>query len=123
MSALPTPKPDPSAVLLTATLRAAEHLGLGQRELGEILGIDRTSVARLVKRGQLSPKSKQVELALLLVRVYRSLFALLGDNPAQLRHWMRTENLHLGGVPAERLCTVQGLVEAVSYLDALRGRN
>jgi hypothetical protein len=123
MSALPAPKPDPSAVLLTATLRAAEHLGLGQRELGEILGIDRTSVARMVKRGQLSPESKQGELALLLVRVYRSLFALLGDNQAQLRHWMRTENLHLGGVPAERLSSVQGLVETVSYLDALRGRN
>ena len=58
-----------------------------------------------------------------LVKVYRSLFTLVGDNPAELQHWMRNPNLHLGGVPAERLCTVQGLVESVNYLDALRGRN
>ena len=114
---------DPSAVLLTATLRAAEHLGLCQRELGEILGVDRSSVARMVKRGQLAPDSNRGEFALLLVRVYRALFTLVGDNPAELQHWMRTPNLHLGGVPAARLCTVQGLVESVNYLDALRGRN
>ncbi len=123
MTALAVSQPDPAAVLLKATLRASEALGLSQKDLGDVLGIDRTSVARLIKRGQLAPDSKQGELALLLVRVHRSLFALVGDNRAQLLHWMRSDNLHLGGVPAELLRSVQGLVNVVAYLDALRGRN
>jgi len=39
-----------------------------------------------------------------------------------MKHWMRTENLHTGGVPAEQVRTVQGLVGVLEYLDAIRGK-
>jgi hypothetical protein len=39
-----------------------------------------------------------------------------------MQHWMKTENLHTGGIPAEQVKTVQGLTTVLEYLDALRGK-
>ena len=68
------------------------------------------------------PASKEGELALLFIRVYRSLDALMGGDDVRSRAWLHAVNAHLGGVPAERLTSVEGLVDVVQYLDAVRGR-
>ena len=60
------------------------------------------------------------ELALLLIRLYRSLSVLVGNDRLQLRHWSHTANRHSGGVPAEQVQRTEGLVEIVQYLDAMR---
>jgi hypothetical protein len=39
-----------------------------------------------------------------------------------MKHWMHTHNHHVGGVPAELVRSVAGLMRVVEYLDALRGR-
>jgi hypothetical protein len=109
--------PDSKTVLSKALLNAGRLLGLSQADIGEVVGKDRSSIAR-----GLDPASKSGELALLLIRVYRSLFVLVGGEPGDLRHWMHTENRDLGGVPAQQLRTVAGLTRAVEYLDAMRGR-
>ena len=109
--------PDPKSVLSKALLNAGRLLGLSQAEVGEVVGKDRSSIAR-----GLDPASKSGELALLLVRIYRSLFVLVGGESADVRHWMQTENRDLGGVPAEQIRTVPGLARVVEYLDAMRGR-
>ena len=75
-------------VLAKAAMNAARGLGLTQSELGEVIGRDRSSL----RRG-LDPASKAGELALLLIRGYRSLFVLVGGEAADMRHWMQTENL------------------------------
>ena len=62
------------------------------------------------------------QLALLFLRLYRSLDALVGGDDARARAWLSAPNGHLGGVPAERMMTVEGLVDVVQYLDAMRGR-
>jgi hypothetical protein len=54
--------------------------------------------------------------------VYRSLDALAGDDDARASAWIHAPNDHLGAVPADRLTDVQGLVDVVEYLDAVRGR-
>jgi hypothetical protein len=105
-------------VLSKALARAGKALGLSQAEVGGVIGRDRTALAR----NAIDPDTKSGELALLLVRVYRSLHVLVGGDARQLRHWMHTPNLHLGGVPAELVRSVPGLVRVVEYLDALRGR-
>ena len=107
----------PDKVLSKALVNAGKALGLSQAELGEIIGKDRTNF----RRG-LDPHSKSGELALLLIRCYRSLFALVGGRSADMRHWMHTENLHTGGVPAEQIKTVTGLARVVEYLDAIRAK-
>lgn len=108
--------PDPAAVLTKALLNAAQVLGLSRQQVGEVIGRDRTSIARGV-----DPRTKSGELALLLIRCYRGLYALVGGDPSVMRHWMQTENRDTGGIPAEQVRTVQGLTRVVEYLDAMRG--
>ncbi len=104
-------------VLSKALLNAGKGLGMSQADLGKVIGKDRTSISR-----GLDPTSKAGELALLLVRCYRSLFVLVGGKDEDMKHWMHTENHHTGGKPAEQVKTVQGLTRVVEYLDAIRGK-
>ncbi len=114
--------PDPPAVLTRAVRAAAERLGLRNRELAQVLGSSEASISRLSRGRLLDPGSKEGELALLLLRLYRSLDALVGGSDEKARAWLRAENAHVGGIPAERITKVEGLVDVVGYLDAVRGR-
>ena len=112
----------PSSVLTKALLRAAEFLGVSQKSLAAIIGVSEATVSRLGRTKKLDPESKEGEIGLLFVRLFRSLDTLVGGNTDKARAWLLAENSHLGGVPAQRITTVTGLVDAVSYLDALRGK-
>lgn len=120
---LPRPQPAPAAdaVLTKALLRAAELLGLSSRTLARILGVSEASVSRLVSGSRtIDPASKEGELALLLVRVYRSLDALVGTDAAQRKAWLGSQNRALNGRPIDLLQRTDGLVAVVAYLDAMR---
>lgn len=108
-------------VLTKATLRAAERLGLSARQLARIVGVSEPTVSRM-KRGEalLEDGSKPFELAALLVRAFRSLDAITGGDEAVARAWMAAPNLALGAPPAQRIASVQGLVDVVTYLDTRR---
>ncbi len=122
MAARPiTARPDAATVLTKALLRAAERLAVRQRDLAAILGSSEASVSRLNQERKLEPSSKEGELALLFLRAYRSLDALVGGDEAAAREWMHAPNTHVEGIPAERIRTVEGLVDVVRYLDAVRG--
>lgn len=110
------------AVLGTATLAAARRLGVSNRELARVLGISEASVSRLSRGRSLRAASREAETAALFVRLFRSLDAITGGDEAQAQTWYRARNTHLGGVPADRAQTVEGLVDVVRYLDAMRGK-
>jgi len=114
--------PDPLATLTKAVSRAAGRLGLTQKELAGILGVSPASMSRLGRGRQISPQTKEGELALLFLRVFRSLDALLGGDAEKGRRWLRADNHHLGAAPADLLQTVSGLVHVSEYLDAMRGQ-
>ena len=114
---LKTPLPDQARVLGEATLNAVRALGLTQGDLQAVIGRHPSNV----RRHGIDPATKAGELALLLIRVYRGLFALLGGDGPTMRHWMHTANRDTGGIPAEQIRSIQGLTEVVAYLDALRG--
>lgn len=109
---------DKSSVLSEALANAGKQLGMSQADLGEIIGKNRTAISR----GGIDANSKTGELALLFIRCYRALYVLVGGNPQQMRHWMQTENLHTGGIPADQVKSVQGLTTVLEYLDAMRGK-
>ncbi len=116
-------RPTAPAVLTKALERAAKLLGFTDREIAAILGISPASVSRLSRGTRtIDPGSKEGELALLFLRVFRSLDGLLGGGAEQCRRWLRARNHHLAGIPAELLQTAQGLVRVADYLDALRGQ-
>src|SRR5690606_21942425 len=89
MSTVPSalPAPEPGAVLARAVLAAAARLGVRQRALAAVLGSSEASVSRLQHGRRIEPASKEGELALLFLRLYRSLDALVGGNDSQARAW------------------------------------
>jgi hypothetical protein len=112
-----------AGVVSKAVVRTADALDLRKAELAAILGVSPSTVSRLSDgRVQLEEGSKPYELAVLLIRLFRSLSGVLGGDAAMIRAWMRCENLALGGVPAELARSAQGLVSAVIYADAARAR-
>ncbi|MCS6781103.1 MAG: MbcA/ParS/Xre antitoxin family protein [Dehalococcoidia bacterium] len=110
-----------AAVVGKAVARAADWLGLGNRELARILGLSEASVSRL-RRGAfaLDPGSEPFELAVLLVRLFRSLDALVGGDETVARAWLRNPDTALGAVPLQRMATVTGLLDVLAYLDSRR---
>jgi hypothetical protein len=119
---LPASRPDAAIVLTKAVVSAAGRLGLRSRQLAEVLGTSEASVSRFKSGRVIDPESKQGELALLFLRLFRSLDALMGGDEAKARAWLGAENTHLGGIPAQRIRRVEGLVDVIQYLDAMRGR-
>ena len=120
-AAAPLPFTDPALVLAKAAGRATGLLGLSGAALARVIGMSEPTVSRVL-RGErpIDPASKEGELAALLVRVYRSLDALVGNDAAQRIAWMTSFNRDLGGVPRELIQTAQGLVATLSYLDGMR---
>lgn len=114
-------RPDARAVLTQALLRAAELLGLSSAALARVLGVSEASVSRLVSGVRsVEPASKEGELALLLVRVYRSLDTLVGNDATQRKAWLESPNRALNGRPRELIERADGLVAVLAYLDAMR---
>jgi len=114
-------QPDPSAVLTKAVARAAERLGISRSALARILGVSAPTVTRLYGGTyKLDQRRKEWELALLFVRVFRSLDSIVGNERAA-RQWLESDNRALNGRPVELIRETEGLVRVVHYLDASRG--
>ena len=117
MAILQAPLAENRTVLAKALLNAGKALGMSQIQLGNVIGKDRSSISR-----GLDPESKAGELALLLIRCYRSLYVLVGGKSDDMKHWMQTKNRHTGGTPMEQVQTIRGLNHVLEYLDAMRGK-
>ena len=113
--------PAPGAVVTKAVIRAAERLGLTARALAGAIGVSEATVSRMKKGGAgLEPDSKPFELALLLIRLFRSLDAIVGGDDAVAAAWLASPNAALAARPVEKLQTISGLVDVIAYLDARR---
>lgn len=111
------PQPVQKDVLVKAVVNAGKSLGLTQEELGEVIGRDRSSFSRGIE-----PDSKTGELALMLIRCYRSLYAMVGGDEETMKHWMHTSNKYFNDSPAAQIKSIPGLMTVVEYLDAIRGK-
>lgn len=118
------PRPDAAAATLTkAVVRAADLLGINQQTLGQVLGLSAATISRMVGGHYLlSPsKGKEWEFAVLFVRLFRALDAIVGSTDAA-RQWLAGDNLGLQGRPIDLIRGTEGLVRVLHYLDAHRGR-
>lgn len=109
------------AVVTKAVLKASDLLDVSNKVLSRILGLSEASVSRM-RRGAytLSPSDKSFELAVLFVRLFRSLDSIVGGDTQTMRAWVRNDNVPLGGTPLARVQTIAGLVDVIAYLDARR---
>jgi hypothetical protein len=120
-NALHKPAIDPEAVLTKATLRAAAMLDMTNADLARTIGVSGATVSRYKDAAaRIAPTSKPGELALLLVRVFRSLDPLVGSDGELRKAWMHSPNKALNGVPAKLILKPDGLVRTLSYLDGMQ---
>lgn len=116
----PDPRAD-GALVAKAAIRAAARLDIANKELARILGLSEASISRMSRGAfDLAPEQKPFELALLFVRLHRSLDSIAGGDVAVARAWLRAENKALGGPPLARIMSIPGLMETIAYLDARR---
>ena len=114
-------RPQAAQVLGKAVTRAALRLDVSRGLLARVLGVSAATVTRLYAGSyQLDARRKEWELALLFVRVFRSLDSLVGDE-AGARQWLLSDNLALNARPIDLIANTEGLVRVVHYLDAARG--
>ncbi|MFM8495988.1 MAG: antitoxin Xre/MbcA/ParS toxin-binding domain-containing protein [Planctomycetia bacterium] len=114
------PAPRRETVLTKAFLRAGERLGVPRAVLARIVGRSQPTLSRMHAGGyELEEGTKEWELALLFVRLYRSLDSIVGTDEAA-RAWLTGSHAALGGVPLDLVQTTEGLVRVVHYLDAHR---
>lgn len=110
-----------AAVVTKATLNAASKLGITNKLLANIIGVSEATVSRIYSgRYLLQPEQKSFELAVLFVRLYRSLDAIVGGDDAVASTWLKSRNTALDGEPIAFIQTVPGLMNVIQYLDARR---
>jgi hypothetical protein len=68
-----------------------------------------------LQRGQ-----KAFELAVLFVRLFRSLDAIVGGDKSVARAWLGNANRALDNQPLQLIQTIPGLMNVIGYLDARR---
>ncbi|HSW17738.1 MAG TPA: antitoxin Xre/MbcA/ParS toxin-binding domain-containing protein [Ramlibacter sp.] len=108
-------------VLTKAMFRAAGFLGLTNAALAQVVGLSESQISRMAS-GQraLEVGTKPAELATLLLRVYRSLDALVGNDDQHRKAWMTSFNQAFNQAPKDAIQKVDGLVRVVAYLDGAR---
>ncbi|UQR65099.1 MbcA/ParS/Xre antitoxin family protein [Bradyrhizobium sp. C-145] len=108
------------AVLTKATMMAAARLGLPQRVLANVLGLSESVVSRMRSGEYVLERGKPFELAVLFLRLYRSLNAIVSGDDKTAGEWLRNDNLALKARPVDLIQKVQGLVDVIRYLDTRR---
>lgn len=108
------------AVLTKATLRSADRLEIPQRVLGNVLGLSESVISRMRKGEYILERGKPFELAVLFVRLYRSLDAIVSGDEKAAREWLMNENVALKARPIDLIQKVQGLLYVIQYLDTRR---
>ena len=108
-------------VVTKAALRAAALLGISNKVFARIVGLSEASVSRMGSGTfTLTPGEKPFELAVLFIRLYRALDAVVHGDDGVARAWLANSSAALGGTPLTLIQSVTGLVHAVAYLDARR---
>lgn len=109
--------PKEGSVLAKAFLNVGEQLGLKQQDLAAVLGVDQEAISCLKTSPYLYPQSKKGEIALLLIRLARALFVITDGDTHWMRKFMHSHNKMTGGIPAEQISSLQGLMTVLRYVD------
>ncbi|MBF4455070.1 DUF2384 domain-containing protein [Acinetobacter sp. SK-43] len=108
-------------VLAQAFLNAADQLGLKQSQVASVIGVHHSSMSRLKADPILDPTSKQGEMALLLIRMYRAIYVLTGGDSEWIHYFMNSYNDMTRGVPIEQVQSDSGLVLVLHFVGTIRG--
>lgn len=109
---------DEGRILTTAVGRVAGIWKLTNEQLGAILGLSAATASRLRSGSfELDRSTKAFELGQYLVRLFRSLDALMGSDDEASMSWLRTVNLDLEARPIDLIRSFKGLNDVANYVD------
>ena len=109
------------ALMSKALLNAARRLEMTNIELAQVVGISESKLSRMDRQEAFVSRSgKEFDLAVLFVRLYRSLDSITGGDRVTSAAWIRNPNKAFDTVPVERMKSLEGLVDVVHYLDSRR---
>lgn len=113
--------PREGQILSKAVARAAALLDVDDEDLSTVLGISGALIPRM-RDGTYGcePGTSGFDAAILFVRLFRSLDAIVGGNTDLARAWLRNHNNVFNASPLEKIRNDVGLSEVVDYLDAQR---
>ena len=111
---------DKSKVLVKASWKAAEQLGLKPEQFIKILHLESVDVNLSEATLMLDPNSKQEEIALILIRIYKAIYTLNGGDIEWIHHFLNSTNLLTGGIPMEQLKSMDGLLSVLNTVESLQ---
>jgi uncharacterized protein (DUF2384 family) len=114
---------DDDRILTSAVAKVADLWGWSNAKLGAVLGVSPATASRLrSEQTKLDPVSKSFEAGQFLVRLFRSLDALMGSDDVAARSWLGSANLDLEARPIDLIDSFKGLIKVCDYVDAYRAR-
>ena len=110
-------------LLTSAVSKIAAFWGLSNVKLGSVLGLSEATISRLrSEKTFLDPASKSFEAGQFLLRLFRSLDALMGSDDDAAKSWLTSHNLDLEARPIDLIDSFKGLLTVCDYVDAHRAR-
>ena len=122
-SRAPSVKESDDKLLTSAISKIATFWGLSNVKLSSVLGLSEATISRL-RSGKtfLDPASKSFEAGQFLLRLFRSLDALMGSDDDAAKSWLTSHNLDLEARPIDLIDSFKGLLTVCDYVDAHRAR-
>jgi uncharacterized protein (DUF2384 family) len=122
-SRAPSVKESDDKLLTSAISKIAAYWGLSNVKLSSVLGLSEATISRL-RSGKtfLDPASKSFEAGQFLLRLFRSLDALMGSDDDAAKSWLTSHNLDLEARPIDLIDSFKGLLTVCDYVDAHRAR-
>ena len=122
-SRAPSVKESDDKLLTSAISKIAGFWGLSNVKLSSVLGLSEATISRL-RSGKtfLDPASKSFEAGQFLLRLFRSLDALMGSDDDAAKSWLTSHNLDLEARPIDLIDSFKGLLTVCDYVDAHRAR-
>jgi hypothetical protein len=118
-----TAPPEAGPVVAQALIRAADRLRITAKTLSIILGVSEATVSRMRSGGyRIDKDQKAYELAIQVIRMFRSLDGIVGGNDRVAAEWLTNFNTVLDAKPIEKIQTITGLMDVIAYLDSRRAR-
>lgn len=108
-------------IVATALKRAGQFMGIKTSVLAEILNVSISTLNRDFQNG-IEPDTLKGKVSLMIIRMYRSLCVISGNNDRFIKHFLNTENTYFRQAPIDAIRSLEGLVEVNQYLDAMRGK-
>lgn len=91
---------------------------MSKSDLSEILMTSKNNLNELLNSG-IEPDSFSGQSALLVIKVYCSLYGLSGNNKKFMHHFLYTENKYFESRPIDTMKSLVGLVEVNNYLNVI----